>query len=63
MHKKFLTGVLVGMAVMFVLLTAVAKYDEFSRRLGFVEGYIQQLDKYLREQSHAVQPRSDRVRA
>lgn len=55
MHKKFLAGVLVGMIMMFGICSAIAKYDEFSRRLGYVEGYIQQLDKFLREQSHAVQ--------
>jgi len=48
MDKNFLVGVLVGMALMFATLTVVETYRDLNTRLGFVEGYIQQLDQAIR---------------
>lgn len=63
-NRKFLVGLLCGMILMFGLMTAVASYQSMSARLGFVEGYIRQLDRMLREQSQQVAPSSnDQMRA
>lgn len=62
MNRKFLYGIIVGMGIMFVLLSSLSLYEDLNRRLGHVEGYIQQLDQMIRgQQSHVVRSSDSRA--
>jgi hypothetical protein len=61
--RKFLYGVLVGATIMGGVHVALDLYSDLNRRLGAVEGYLQQLDRIMRQGSNDVAPAADRVRA
>lgn len=62
LNRKFLIGVLVGVLLATGIYSAVDRYRDLNTRLGFVEGYIRQLDHMIREQSSYV-PQHDSSRA
>lgn len=61
--RKFLYGVLVGATIMAGVHIGLGLYSDLNRRVGAIEGYLQQLDRMIRQGSNDVAPATDRVRA
>lgn len=62
--RKFLYGVIVGVAIMGCVHKGLNLYENLNSRVSAIEGYLQQLDRALRGQSSVVvQPGTDRIRA
>ena len=61
--RKFLLGVLLGVLVATATYKAIDAYADLNNRVSFIEGYLQQLDKMMRQQSNADVMPSDSRRA